>query len=299
MNYYKDYLDQVEEYLVKMKKNARLLIEENIWDSVRYEDVELWLQNFSGDEEKLLAGLLLDNLVFRSAEQTSSLLNSAIDCSLSHAIYNNPLDVLRGEDYKNILTSRYGNPDIKVVPVIRDLDPPTKSGPAIARLYKRHVGLAEEHMIWPWLVEKEYAKGVRTFVFIDDTLATGNQFSEFLEKYANLGILDATLIYIPLLAHREGLEKINREYPKVIISPVETVDEKDSFFELGNASMFDDLENLYLVVAEKYLNRRLFKIMCKGYKGLALTFSYNHSTPNSTLPLYWYEDEHFKPLLRR
>ncbi|WP_442908136.1 phosphoribosyltransferase-like protein [Halomonas sp. IOP_14] len=30
-----------------------------------------------------------------------------------------------------------------------------------------------------------------------------------------------------------------------------------------------------------------------------MTFSYAHSTPNASLPLYWYEDENFSPLVRR
>lgn len=296
---YKDFLDEVPEYVIKVKQYAKLLVDEGIWDSISHDDVDNWFLNFSNEEEHLLAGLMLEGLVYRSASQTSSLLRNAIGAAISHAIYQNPIEALFSENFLNVLTSKDVRGDIRLVPVIRDSDPPTKSGPSVARLYKREIKINDDYMIWPWLIGDNYKKGVRVFVFIDDTLATGKQFSAFIEHSIDKEYKDACFIYIPLLAHEKGLKFIKSKHERLLVSPVEVVSDEFSFFKTGKAALFDDIEELYLKVAKKYLNKRLYRKMAKGYEGLSLTFSYSHSTPNASLPLYWYDSDDFSPLVRR
>jgi hypothetical protein len=78
---------------------------------------------------------------------------------------------------------------------------------------------------------------------------------------------EAIFLYIPLLAHQEGLGNVNKKFPKLLVSPVEVVDDSYSFFET-NSKKIEDIEELYLKVAEKFLNKRFFNKMGKGYKGL-------------------------------
>lgn len=227
------------------------------------------------------------------------MLRNAIGYAIKHALYQDPLDALFSEDFIDVLTAKSARSDIRIVPVIRDSDPPTKSGPSIARLYKREIKINDDYVIWPWLIGEYYDKGVRVFIFIDDTLATGKQFSEFLNQTIKRTYEGARFVYIPLLAHERGLTFIKENYPDLLVSPVEVVNESFSFFNNDKSMLVEDLECLYLKVAKKYLNKRLYKKMAKGYEGLALTFSYNHSTPNASLPLYWYDSESFSPLVRR
>lgn len=297
---YKELLDEVNEYLMKVKQYARLQIDHQIWDSIDNNDLDRWLSNFKSREEKLLSAILLDSLISRSSAQTTSLLTSAIESSISQAIYKNPKEIFEGKDFLQILTSKNISKEIRIVPVIRDQDPPTKSGPSIARMYRRQLGLNEENMIWPWLIQENIEAGVRTFIFIDDVLATGNQASEF---FRHINILDYSedieFSYIPLLAHQDGLNRIKTDFPRINICAVEEVSNENSLFKSERFCKIHDLEELYLEVAETHLNKRLFKKMAKGYDDLALTFSYYHATPNATLPLYWYESEDFHPLVKR
>jgi len=265
---YKDFLDEVPEYIVKTTQYARILIDEKIWDAITHDDLDNWLSNFKEPEEKLLAGLLLESLIHRSSEQTKSLLATAIDVAISSALYPNPLEALENESYYDFLTSKRSQGDhVKIVPVIRDSDPPTKSGPSVARLYKRLLKVSEDYMTWPWLIGDSYEKGARLFIFIDDTLATGDQFNSFFENVNYDLYTEAIFLYIPLLAHQEGLGNVNKKFPKLLVSPVEVVDDSYSFFET-NSKKIEDIEELYLKVAEKFLNKRFFNKMGKGYKGL-------------------------------
>ena len=299
MTSYKDLLDEAPEYALKVKQYAKLQIDQRIWDSISSNDLDNWLGNFTEPEEKLLAAILLESLISRSEAQTASILTSALQCSLPNAKYNNPLEIFEGIDYLKVLTSKNIIEPIRIVPVIRDLDPPTKSGPSIARMYKRQLGINENYMIWPGLIKDHVDKGITSFVFIDDVLASGQQASEFFTLYELHKYPDIHFSYIPLLAHEDGLKRIKEEHPHINVSPVEKIGNESSLFNSERFSKIQDLETLYLKVAKKYINKRLFSKMATGYNSLALTFSYHHATPNASLPLYWYESDSFYPLVRR
>lgn len=299
MTSYKDLLDQTPEYMLKVKQYAKLLIDEKIWDSISHNDLDGWLHNFKTPEEKLLSALLLDSLIYRSAQQTTALLRSALECALPLAMYDCPNSVINGDDFLKIFTSKSITKNIRIVPVIRNADPPTKSGPSIARMYRRNLSVNDDYMIWPWLIEENHNKGVKDFVFIDDVLATGQQASEFLQKLELQKFPDARFSYIPLLAHQDGIEKLNKDHQLVKVSPVETLEKNSCFFTTEKMTQIHDLESLYLEVSKKFLNKRLYSKMAKGYNDMSLTFSYYHATPNASLPLYWYESETFNPLVRR
>jgi len=299
MKSYKDCLYELTDYMARVKQSSRLLIEQNIWDSISYDNLDVWLSNFKTSEEQLLSALMLDNLIYRSAGQTKALLLYALDSALTNAVYPTPWDVLHGDNYLEILSRRGSGNPIRLIPVIRDLDPPSKSGPSVARLYKRELNISDDYMSWPWLIGDMYRNGIRQFVFIDDVIASGEQFLEFLKKHIDSTLVDAEFYYIPLLAHETGIANVKKEFPQVKIHPVETVNDSDSFFNSKKNLEIKDLKQLYLDVEKKFVNKRLRGSVSLGYKELSLCFSYYHSTPNATLPLYWYEDDVFQPLVRR
>ena len=129
---YKDLLEETNEYFTKVKQYARQQIDQKIWDSITSTDLDNWLSNFKSPEEKLLSAILLDAFIPRSAAQTTSVLTSAIERALPQAIYSNPQEVFEGTNFLEKFKSKNISNDIRIVPVIRNIDPPTKSGPSIA-----------------------------------------------------------------------------------------------------------------------------------------------------------------------
>jgi uracil phosphoribosyltransferase len=297
---YKNLLDTAPSLLLRAKQDALLLVENKVWDSISEESLESWLNNFESEEEKLLSAYLLDALIFRSSDQIKALLYNAIESVLPNTLIENPWDVLANDRPIDKLTHRNTERyKTRIVPVIRDSDPPTKSGPSVARLYRRHVGISDDFMIWPWMIKKNHQTGVKTFVFIDDVLGTGKQFSEFFEKLGVDCLGGAEFIYIPLLATVSGIKNVKEKFPFLKVAAVEMIDETYNFFNRPSVRNIFDLQDLYLKVEKNKVNKRLLGKMSLGYSKLGLTFSYYHSTPNATLPLYWYEDDSFSPLVKR
>lgn len=300
MSSYQDRMDEAPDYIARVKAQSKLLIEQKVWDSISHQDLDDWLGNFDSLEENFLAALLLDNLVFRSSDQTNALLYHAIDTCLPSSIYETPWKIFEGENWLHILSQKIPVDErIRLVPVIRDDHPPTKSGPLVARLYRRHLGVDDRYMTWPWQVDDCYQKGTKIFVYIDDVLASGNQFLEFIQKTRKSVHNDCTYIYIPLLAHESGISNIQKNHPEIRIHPVEKINDSDNFFNQPNINVFQDIRDLYKEVSEKHLSKRFLSKMCWGYENLSLTVAYSHATPNASLPLYWYASDKFSPLIKR
>lgn len=296
---YRELIDDLQGIHGNVIGRVTMLIEQHIWDAVTISDVENWRRNFKTDEEQLLALLLLDQLSLKSTKQIQALLFHAISSCLPHALNDDPLAALEMPDYLDALKFQ-ASPmmkGLKFVPVIRDSDPPTKSGPSVARLYKRYAHVDDSYTIWPWNIGT--TDGLETVVFIDDVLGTGQQFSAFIEKSTKTLDDGKRYIYIPLLAHKEGITHVESNHPNIILSPVETTDQSCSFFERPFVKDYPDIKDLYLMVSKSKINKNLHKQMALGYQDLAMTVGYAHGTPNSTLPLYWYSAPDFSPLLKR
>lgn len=99
MTSYKELLDETQEYSLKVKQYAKLQIDQHIWDSITSNDLDNWLSNFKNTEEQLLSAILLESLISRSEAQTTSILTSALQCSLPNAKYNTPEEIFEGVDY--------------------------------------------------------------------------------------------------------------------------------------------------------------------------------------------------------
>lgn len=296
-NSYKELLDTSHLIQLKSTENAKLFIEKGIWNNISTTTLTQWLNNFVSEEEKLLSAFLLNSFIYRTDIQTNSLLQNAFSSVLPSVLEKNIWNVLEQESFLKTLTSKYRiNKDIRIVPVIRNTDNPTKSGPLLSRLYRRNININSEHFIWNWQIQKAIEDGAKVIIFIDDTIASGNQFSEFIAK-CNIDYESARFIYLPLLACKQGLDVLERNMPKLEVSPVEIIGDDINFF--GQYEKYSDLRELYLQVESSKLNSNFLRKFSCGYEGLSLTISYNHGTPNATLPLYWYESDNFFPLVRR
>lgn len=299
MSSYKDYLSDVDGLLKVAKAKATKFIECNIWNEISYGDLTSWLGNFNSDEEKLIAVFLLDNLSFKSNDQIKALISHALKSCMPSCFSNETLEILSSEALSNTLITRKCSEVLKIVPVIRDIDPPTKSGPSVARLYKRLGRVNENNMIWPWQIPDAIKQGFTKFVFIDDTLATGEQFIEFCDRNVK-GLEDsAEFGYIPMVAHDSGILAVTNKYPGIKISPVELADQESNFFDKARMAEIDDLRDLYDIVSKKVFTKNFYQNQRYGYGKLSMTLGFAHSTPNATLPMYWYSSENYNPLMRR
>jgi len=278
-------------------------IDSGIWSGITLERLDTWFHSFKTDEEKYLAVKILESLVYRSEEQTIALAKQLFQRVLPDLLIGTPYDKHRAEwldifgDREFDATSRC---QYRLVPIIRTNDPPTKSGPALARLYKRQLQFNEHLMIWPWQIGEEIEQGQKLFLFIDDFLGTGKQFVKFYKKYAisKYGS-DIEFVYLPLAAHEKGVSKVRELCKNIKIGTAELLVDKTNNFFNG----FDDTnsdaaaKDFYIKTSNKYLG--LSSDSTLGYGKLSVTYAFEHATPNASVPLLWGNGKSFKCLLRR
>lgn len=286
--------------------STKTLISSGLWKDVNIRSLERWTDYFEGHEEKVLCGLLLDSLTYRSRVQTQALLFNVLEKSIPQILRNSSLNLEKS--LYGTLTAKYPGRDknkIKIVPVISDIDPPTKSGPLVARLYKKEVGVNERFMEWPWKLES-HSSEVELVIFIDDFVGSGDQFLEFLERFFPEGNFnDGTqYVYAPLGACKSGVENIVKKAPRVKVCHAEMVEEENYFFS-GLTSRYKELgvecEDAIKVIYENFMKKvGLGRLKHKyGYGALELTYAYAHGTPNATLPVFWAANEHYQPVFSR
>lgn len=258
------------------------------------------MTNFGSLDERYLGACILDSLIYRSQEQTRAMMVQLFQRNLPDLSRTKSIGL--SGDWREACASS-SDPGVRIVPVIRDIDPPTESGPLVARLLKRELGLNDKWMIWPWQIGQAIARGILCFLLIDDFLGTGYQFCKFAKRtiISNDWWRKAVFIYAPLVVFQRGEEKISRRLPFLHLACAERLDESHSLFSKESRA-FADGQNDHDGAKAFYLSlleRRGIRRWRLGYGKLGLTFSFHHATPNGSLPVLWADWCGLKPLFGR
>lgn len=295
-------------YITAIVERCRQLIDTQIWMGISPSALDGWLANFIGDREKYFAACILDSLVYRSEEQTVSLTREIFDRELSTHYERKNINTFPFDDLAKYFHNYppEENRPIAIVPVIRRNEPPTKSGPMIARMLKRQLHVNQYHMLWPWQV-KEWQSLFKTrhIIFIDDLLGTGMQFCNFLKEFD----LDSTIgefecVYSPLVAHERGIKKIKEKFPSIELLPVERLSETNNIFHHSSRPFNDGVncpksaKKLYIEILRRigYTNTA----SRNGFGNLGIAYAFHHGTPNNSIPILWWDKPgQWFPLLKR
>lgn len=286
--------------------STKTLINSGLWKEVDLRGLHDWVGYFESDSEKFLCGMILDALIFRSKAQTRALIANVLEKSIPQSLDYVSYEI--SQNFSKIVKSRYPGDwlhRIRIVPVIRDIDPPTKSGPLVARLYKKEAQVNDRFMDWPWSLSRNREKP-EIVIFIDDFIGTGDQFTEFLDRFFkdNPKEDDISYIYAPLAACSKGIDRLREEHAYINVCYAEVVPEKSGFFSGMHARYQGIADHLITEIVEthdEFLKKvGLSKLREKrGYGDLELTYTYAHGTPNATLPILWAENEIYRPLFSR
>lgn len=293
--------EAAETYIRQVLERCEDLVETHVWTGLHPQRLESWMTNFESLDEKYLGACILDALIYRSQEQTRALMIQLFQRNLPDLCRRKSIHGFDA-DWRETCASA-ADPGIRIVPVIRDIDPPTESGPLVARLLKRELGLNAKWMIWPWQIEKAIARGVRVFLLIDDFLGTGFQFQKFAKRtvYDLAWWEKAVFIYAPLVVFEGGVRRVSERLPLLHLTSAEFLDQSHSLFSEESRAFADGrndgrkAEQFYLA----YLRARGINRGRLGYGNLGLTFAFHHSTPNSSLPVLWASGTSLKPLFDR
>ncbi len=270
------------------------LIQHGIWGGLHITTFRSWLANFQTDEERYFAACVLDSLIYRSDDQTVALISQLFQRVLPDLVRLDPppvhsvsLERLRQEPA--IL-----DPGVRLMPVVKDTDSPTKSGYIVARLLRRHLRISEKWIIQPHTIAEHIAVGARVFLFMDDFLGTGEQFEVFAARIELNNHLPRIYgAYLPLAAHARGIDTLRNKLPGLRVRAVELLDESNSLFDPAG-HCFDDGVNTPEAAKVFYYDLLMTKRIhipsehACGYGNLGLVYVFSHAVPDNSLPILWW-----------
>lgn len=294
-----------ERFANEVFSRFRLLLSKNVFTGITQLTLREWLSNFTSDEEQYLAAHLLDALIYRTDLMVDSASQHVIEMILPNALkktgfyYSESIDA-----FVRSLSS--GDLDIGLRFVAVDgtfEEAPGKSGGQLIRQFSRSTGLNKSFLLRPENIGK-LDSSVNSLIFIDDCIGTGSQFKRFCKAYKLYELSNRyNLIYIPLIAHPSGVEKINAAFPSVCIWPVEVLGRGSDFFSEDRSrkgiwwrdqcNSVIDVKNIY----SQLMNRHGVSPESKFNLNLSIGFSF--STPNNTLKAYFSAQGTWKKLLVR
>jgi hypothetical protein len=151
------------------------------------------------------------------------------------------------------------------------------------------------------------AKGIQAIVFVDDLLGTGTQFvDEFATPYKLAEVPKTTrLIYAPLVAHVDGIDKITKSLPNVSVAAAEVLGPQHAIFGPNGRPFSDGLntpEGAWRLYSSILASRGIMLSASnkRGFGELELAFFFEHAAPDNSLPIFWWKDcLNWKPLFYR
>lgn len=285
-------------------------VDVQVWPLANELRTRPWLHNFT-DDELPYALRLLDSFLFLSKPLVDSMFVAGFQALSAHLVAPGSMPLAVQSAWRQFFR------DVIITHVEGEEPSTTDSGYAFARRARQLLELPHgsifgaDEALGRWSAEPQ-----RPLVFVDDFIGSGHQFehtwirqrsgmegssSSFAEVQARSG---ARAFYCPLLATSSGLEHLERYCSGVRVLPVHKVDEKrDSV--LGEQSLFwsaEEREDAVAVIRTASLRAGIPENgsgRWDGYEGLALAVAFDHSVPDATMPIFYWEENGWQPLIRR
>lgn len=272
---------------------------------------ELWLENFE-EHELPLAVHLLNQFQFFSKRITDALLQGALMDLSRHLV---PVDAqadparARWEDFLGSAVVTYPTGEKPRA---------TDSGHTFARKSRQILEFPESRILGPTAaLEYLLTKGSRPVLFVDDFLGTGRQFvTTWRRQYEINGetwsfetaqqAKPFSAYYLPLIAAKRGMDILKQHCPNVLCLPAHALPDEysalhpDSFIwpakarksgqqMIREASIRADIPDTNGQADDDW----------QGFGKLGLCVAFEHGLPDATLPLFYWEKNGWKPLVRR
>lgn len=264
-------------------------------------DAEAWLSNFKRDELPHAVHLLNAFLYF--SERLVDQMFVAAFQSLSRLL------VPSASDAADLRTSWSSFVDRVVVTHVTGEDPNvTDSGFMFARKARQRLGIPEARIMNPDQALAEIVnRGPRPVVFVDDFVGSGNQFVEtWTRDYSGSSFADhasqngGEFFYIPTVCTENGATRIATDCSHVVIEPAHTLPGRYSALATDSIVWPPD----FLATAKEFIANASDRAGIAadrryGFHDLGLCLAFYHSVPDATLPILYFQENGWKPLIRR
>jgi len=276
----------------------------NVWPSTTELDPRGWLSNFS-EEDQSLAGHLLSAFTYINKEMTSALFVSAF-----HQLSMDPY--LTGESGSRHSNWEWFRQNAVITHVEGETPSTTDSGHIFARLARTVLRIPECNIVTPERALRILTSGSqRPIVFVDDFLGSGSQFEATWKRPYSISSAhessflveslhqQTNVFFIPLIATKLGLDNIFKLNGNIRVCATHVLDEKDSALSAESEIWPEELRDSGAQFILSSSERAGIPIEEReGFGKLGLCLSFEHSTPDATLPIFYHE-KNWHPLIKR
>lgn len=271
-----------------------------------------WMQNFTSDELPL-ALRLLEGFTYFSSELVAHMFRSAF-LNVSQIV------VKSRTNYFSATTewSRFVK-SLLIVRVTGEQPSDADSGFIFARLARDKLGIPESQIVPPQeALERLIALPTGNVMFVDDFVGSGEQFVSTWERIHALGAARASFksvaaaaggsvafFYVPVLCTEQGRDHISRHSPEVTIVPAHFVGNQHSAISPDSVIWRNDMSATGPRFVESASVRAGIPDLdgaegCwRGYRKLGLAIAFEHSWPDATLPIFYWNQNNWHPLLQK
>jgi hypothetical protein len=251
-----------------------------------------WIDNFAPGRDREIALKLLESWIFVSDDELRKAASSLLR-SLSVEVLNSPIsDPSTSVNWADFISEL-----VISVPLAANQDL-AASGYNFFR-FARDLGFEEgQFLISAELVHKYATGSSRDLILIDDLSATGTQFIRSwkrrhttrggvtisLEQLADVGRL-GRVYFLPIVATTDAVEEIRKQCPTVRVRPAYLLDETYSVAGSTSRLIPPEMQEDLLSLLDRYTRQTGHTTSKLGYQDLGLTLSFQHGTPNATLPI--------------
>jgi hypothetical protein len=288
-------------------------VDNQLWPAQPRMDPEGWLGNFR-DEELPFALRLLDSFIYYSEALCDQLLYASFQ-SLSRSTRS--VD----SSFAASISSWRAFVDRVIITYVTGERPNvTDSGFLFARKARQLLGIDQDRILSPDRALQELVRnGPRPVVFVDDFVGSGNQFTgTWARRYVIPGGSPisfreyaavqpwARFAYCPLICTEYGMDRIQRDCHGVNLNPAHVL--PASYSAVSDESVVwpphmkaDGIEMVRCASARAGIpdTAGADEQDWQGFHCLGLTLAFFHSVPDATLPLFYWEENGWTPLLRR
>lgn len=284
------------------------MMEIGVWPSSERMNFRAWLANFK-KEERPFAFNLLNVFIYYNENLVDALFRAAVQ-RLSVPMVHSATSV---QDARNRWRRFLASVQITYV---QGEDPnPTDSGQLFARKARQVLGIDQKQITDPKQVPPALLqKPGSSVIIVDDFVGSGNQMIETWHRsygstagqpdtFAGAVQNGASVYFIPVVATRYGLDKIESECSGLMISPAHVLDDRYSLTAPDSILWPDALKPDALSFLRNASRRAGIVDECefgwRGFHDLALALAFHHSVPDATLPLFFWNRNGWKPLIAR
>ena len=291
-----------------VESKIQFLMDIGVWPVRERMDPYAWLGNFSGHERPFALNLL--NVFLYYNDQLVDALFHGVAQRLTAHISAPATSPKEARSRWHIFFTT-----VHVTYVEAEDPNTTDSGKLFTRKARQVLGIHQGRIFDPAPALSSWSEHPDSAILlVDDFVGSGDQAiatwkrhypsaSAAPDSFAAAAQRGAAIYYLPLIATQYGLNEIEKKCTGLKVYPAHVLDERYSLIA-PNSILWPDALKLSAVPFLFEASKRAgivdnYKYGWQGFRNLALPLAFSHSVPDATLPLFFWNQNGWIPLISR